>query len=322
MTAFAQLLHELKPDHVAWSRLAQGLDVTPSYMSLLASGRRRPSREQVEQIASQMGTSKDGLLAAAGYVPEELLAIMARHPQEARKALLELDRQLAVPRASNTLAGPAPITTESVEGRLQWKATLRKALLPHLRELDPHFKAPWNTSRHQVIVLPRYRIYQAKLFFAWFEPVEQMLRFGFWVEKGIERGAHRDPEWRMTQTWDWHRFIDRLGSGEIEVGDFALAVDGVEARASGWGPHDVRWTLGRGGKLRRIENGAAGQVMFKDVLATLREWPEDQWCDFFVSASLPVADAVADPPSTADRMMKVYRALYPLLRMTAEWEGA
>ncbi|HQP38775.1 MAG TPA: helix-turn-helix transcriptional regulator, partial [Polyangiaceae bacterium] len=95
MSAFAQLLRDLKPEHVTWSQVAAGMGVSPSYISLLASGKRGASREQVEEIARHMGIDAAGLLIASGHVPDDLLAIMARYPKEARAALVELDRRLA-----------------------------------------------------------------------------------------------------------------------------------------------------------------------------------------------------------------------------------
>jgi len=327
MSALAQLLRELKPEHVTWSQVAGEMGVSPSYVSLLASGKRGASRKQVEEIARYMGVDATGLLIASGHVPDDLLAIMARHPREARAALLELDRRLAhegsapptKPRPSDTPArrGPASITTEPGEGRLTWKAQLRKALLPLLRGFDKHFKAPWNTSRHQVLVLPRYRIYNAKFFFAWFAPAEQQIRYGFWIEKGIEEGDPEEPEWKMSSTWDWHRLIQDLRSGRIEARDFSLGAHGLEAKACSWGPHDVRWRQDEKGRLCRIEDGKSKRVAFSDVLATLEGWPREQWCDFFVSTSLPVEKVLADPSAAAEEMMGAFDALCPLLRKTA-----
>ena len=63
---------------------------------------------------------------------------------------------------------------------LTWKAALRKPLLARLRkDLQQPFSAPWNTARHQVLVLPGYRIYNAKLFYGRFPPDLQHVRFGF-----------------------------------------------------------------------------------------------------------------------------------------------
>ena len=121
----------------------------------------------------------------------------------------------------------------------------------------------------------------------------------------------------MSSTWDWHRLLDALRSHRIDVGDFGLNVKGLEAKACSWGPHDIRWRLDDKGRLCRVEGGASRRVAFGDVLETLETWPREQWCDFFVSASVPVEGVLAAPPAAAEEMMNAFDALFPLLRKTA-----
>ena len=307
MNAFGELLQDLKPSHMTWSALADHVGMTRSQMSLLVRGAHRPSPSTIDRIARQLEVDKAALRIAAGYVPDDLLKIIARHPVAARQALQKVEAEQG--------SGPAVVTRETRSEDLTWKAKLRKPLVERLEQrFSEPFSAPWNTARHQVLVLPGYRIYNAKFFFARFPPHTDEVRFGFWVEKGIV-GRAANPEWQMKKSWDWHALIDALAAERIGVKDLGLD-RGLVAFAGRWGPEDVRWYI-KGRKLRREDKAGLKTVPFEDITNTLATWPEDEWCDFIVSTAMPIEHVNNNEDGAMDTMMETYAALFSLLCCTA-----
>lgn len=307
MNAFGELLQDLKPSHMTWSALADHVGMTRSQMSLLVRGTHRPSRSTIDRIARQLEADKAALSIAAGYVPDDLLKIIARHPVAARQALQKVEAEQG--------SGPAVVTRETRSEDLTWKAALRKPLLARLREeFQQPFSAPWNTARHQVLVLPGYRIYNAKLFYGRFPPDTQHVRFGFWVEKGLDESP-TNPEWKMKSTWDWHALLEGLRDGSIGRRELGLEA-GLEAFAGSWGPKEVRWRVEEG-RLVRTEAGKSKPVSFSDIKKTLLGWPDDRWCDFIVSSTLATDELERDMDGAIDKMMAAYEAVFPTLRRVA-----
>ena len=60
---------------------ARLLDVSPTHLSDVENGRRVPSEELLMKIASQLELDLDGLLAAAGRVPEDARRFVQDNPR-------------------------------------------------------------------------------------------------------------------------------------------------------------------------------------------------------------------------------------------------
>lgn len=64
-------------------RLAPELDVSYSYLSKLENKEIRPSEKFVRRVARYFQYDADRLLISSGRIPEEILAILREHPEEA-----------------------------------------------------------------------------------------------------------------------------------------------------------------------------------------------------------------------------------------------
>lgn len=87
---FGQILRQLRTKAgIGIKRLAPELKVTYSYLSKLENNEIRPSAELVERVAEYFHYDRDNLLISAGKIPEEVLAILREHPDDALKFLRE-----------------------------------------------------------------------------------------------------------------------------------------------------------------------------------------------------------------------------------------
>ncbi len=66
---------------VAQKDLAQALGISPSYLSQVESGRKAPSAESVQRLATVWGLDPVSLQLRAGLVPAALMAVIARDPE-------------------------------------------------------------------------------------------------------------------------------------------------------------------------------------------------------------------------------------------------
>lgn len=83
---------------VSQSKLAERAGFDHSYVSRLESGARTPTREAVIQLANALGLDgqgKDSLLAAAGFLPQEVSSLLTSEPELSE--LLHLLHNDAVP---------------------------------------------------------------------------------------------------------------------------------------------------------------------------------------------------------------------------------
>ena len=83
---------------VSQSKLAERAGFDHSYVSRLESGARTPTREAVLQLADALGVDgagRDGLLAAAGFLPREVNSLLTAEPEVTE--VLDLLRNEAVP---------------------------------------------------------------------------------------------------------------------------------------------------------------------------------------------------------------------------------
>jgi transcriptional regulator with XRE-family HTH domain len=81
---FAKLLKQLREDRsISQSRLAEAAQFDHSYVSRLESGSRAPTREAVNKLADALRLDprqRDGLLAAAGFMPQRIESLFADEP--------------------------------------------------------------------------------------------------------------------------------------------------------------------------------------------------------------------------------------------------
>jgi transcriptional regulator with XRE-family HTH domain len=87
---FGQILRQLRNKAgIGIKRLAPELKVTYSYLSKLENNEIRPSADLVDRVADYFHYDRDNLLLSAGKIPEEVLAILREHPDDALKFLRE-----------------------------------------------------------------------------------------------------------------------------------------------------------------------------------------------------------------------------------------
>ncbi len=87
---FGQILRQLRGQRgQGIKKLAPDLGVNYSYLSKLESGSISPSAEFVERVADYFHYDRSKLLLSAGKVPEDVLAILRDHPDEALHFLRE-----------------------------------------------------------------------------------------------------------------------------------------------------------------------------------------------------------------------------------------
>jgi transcriptional regulator with XRE-family HTH domain len=78
----AQLLRELRQQHGTSLRdAAHELGVAPSHLSRLERGYKSPSGALRDRAASYYGIASDVVSLADGVVPEDIKAILMRHPE-------------------------------------------------------------------------------------------------------------------------------------------------------------------------------------------------------------------------------------------------
>lgn len=87
---FGQILRSLRTRAgLGIKRLAPELDVSYTYLSKLENSEIYPSAEFVGRVARYFDFDRDTLLLSAGKVPDEILDILRRHPDDALKFLRE-----------------------------------------------------------------------------------------------------------------------------------------------------------------------------------------------------------------------------------------
>jgi len=87
---FGQILRQLRTKAgIGIKRLAPDLKVNYTYLSKLENNEIRPSAELVGRVAEYFNYNRDNLLISAGKIPEEVLAILRKHPDDALKFLRE-----------------------------------------------------------------------------------------------------------------------------------------------------------------------------------------------------------------------------------------
>lgn len=87
---FGSILRQLRSERGQGIKsLAPELGVNYSYLSKLENHTIMPSPELVGRVAEYFNYDRDQLLLSAGKVPEEILAILREHPEEALDYLRE-----------------------------------------------------------------------------------------------------------------------------------------------------------------------------------------------------------------------------------------
>ena len=87
---FGDILRQLRSERGQGIKsLAPELGVNYSYLSKLENHTIMPSPELVGRVAEYFNYDRDHLLLSAGKVPEEILAILREHPEEALDYLRE-----------------------------------------------------------------------------------------------------------------------------------------------------------------------------------------------------------------------------------------
>jgi transcriptional regulator with XRE-family HTH domain len=85
---FGEILRELRSQRGQGIKtLAPELGVDYSYLSKLENNAIMPSQELVGRVAEYFNYDRDQLLLSAGRVPQEILAILREHPEEALEYL-------------------------------------------------------------------------------------------------------------------------------------------------------------------------------------------------------------------------------------------
>ena len=81
---FGEILRQLRHESgQGIKRLAPELGVNYSYLSKLETGAINPSAEFVSRVASYFGYDENRLLLSAGKVPDEIISILRKNPDEA-----------------------------------------------------------------------------------------------------------------------------------------------------------------------------------------------------------------------------------------------
>lgn len=149
----------------------------------------------------------------------------------------------------------------------------------------------------------------AKLYFS-VDPDEA--RVGFLIERSDEA---------MDETWDWPRFIERLGAGiGLETVVATMQTQGAQG--------EVRLTLANrkeveGGELRAVDgklmwrepNQEESIVSWRECAQRLEDAEPGVWSDLYFYVSFQKDEAIRLGVGIADRAVQVFRALYPLYRM-------
>jgi len=122
------LKHYRELARVSQSKLAERAGFDHSYVSRLESGARTPTREAVIQLADALGLdtkARDDLLAAAGFLPQEVSSLLTSEPElsellhllhneaipePVRKIMREQLRLLAEQTRFSFSIGPGPMT--------------------------------------------------------------------------------------------------------------------------------------------------------------------------------------------------------------------
>lgn len=87
---FGQRVRELrKKKGIGIKPLAKQLGVNYSYLSKLESGKALPSEDLVHKIAIYLGAESDGLLIAAGKLPQDIKKLFYEYPDEVAAVLRE-----------------------------------------------------------------------------------------------------------------------------------------------------------------------------------------------------------------------------------------
>ena len=69
---------------------ARALEVSPSWLSKVEREIEVPGALVIGRVASLLSADADDLMALAGKVPDDLMAIIQMHPKQARKVLEKL----------------------------------------------------------------------------------------------------------------------------------------------------------------------------------------------------------------------------------------
>lgn len=92
----AQLLELREQAGLTLRQLAEALEIDHTYLSHIESGRRAPSDEVLQRIATHFDQDVDVFRLQVGYVPDRLRSVMQRHPQ-LTLSLLESLESVAAP---------------------------------------------------------------------------------------------------------------------------------------------------------------------------------------------------------------------------------
>ena len=112
---FGRALKPLREErHLSQAKLAERAGFDHSYVSRLESGERRPTRSAVASLAAAMkldGAGFDTLLAAAGFLPNDPVMLLADEPAVA--AILQLlgDETVSIQYRNNVRAVLHTLTT-------------------------------------------------------------------------------------------------------------------------------------------------------------------------------------------------------------------
>ncbi len=100
MNEFGAYLRQLREERMQEDRrfsvrqVASRIEVEPSYLSKVERGETPPpSEEKIKRLAEELGTDPDVLLALAGKVSSDLMAVIRQRPQLFGQLIRELRDQ-------------------------------------------------------------------------------------------------------------------------------------------------------------------------------------------------------------------------------------
>jgi hypothetical protein len=137
---------------------------------------------------------------------------------------------------------------------------------------------------------------------------EAKATYGFCIEKSDEP---------MDDTWHWAKFLAALEGGpelcqRIEA---AMSQHSLDWRVWLRMESELVACVGLSGTMlvwTPLPDGEPVEMTWQGFFERLRGIPENRWCDLYLAADLPKAEAISAGAGVADRIVAVYRALAPL----------